>query len=255
VHIPGRRWFIGDASYLYEALFMNRDFFNRNDLSFRLDRPGDIEALNAVIEMRRNGWDMNTRINSVEHNAAQANGSVAMLMRGCWHGGFLKAGIDPRGAGNWRITTLPAGISSSNNGGSYVSIPSQGRNKDAAWSFIEFTMTTIEGQNAMFRAVDYFPAFMPAWNDPMYQEPDPYFGGQRTRALWSRIAADVPPTFHTIMDPTVVTTFYNSVNNSLARGLDAQGIKSALYADIQTATAELRRQQIQLLTDAGVWPR
>ena len=205
--------------------------------------------------MRKNGWDMNTAIGSTEHNAAQANGSVAMLMRGCWHGGFLKSGIDPNGAGNWRITILPAGIPSSNNGGSYVSIPSQSKNKEAAWNFIKYTMTTPEGQNAIFEAVDYFPAYKPAWNDPIYQNEDPYFGGQKTRALWAKIAAEVQPVFTTIMESTVNPIFYNSVNASLDRGLSPQAIKDALRADVEAATAELMRQQIQMLRDAGVWNR
>ena len=257
VHIPGSRWLIGDAVYLYEALFLNRDYYD-TELNLVIDRPGDVEALNAVITMRRNGLDMNTRITAPEHNAALASGSVAMVIRGCWFGGTLKSGIDPNGAGNWRITTLPANIPSSNNGGSFTSIPSQGRNKDAAWAFIQYMMTTVEGQNTMFRAVDFFPAFSPAWTDAMYQEPDPYFGGQRTRALWSRIASEVRPAFPTvptIMDSTVGPIIYNSVNSSLGRGLDPAGIKAALRADIEAGTGELMRQQIQTLRDMGAWNR
>jgi len=252
IYIPGKRWLIGNAEYLYEALFLNRDFFDK-DLNFNLDRPGDIDALNAVITMRKNGWDMNTAMSSTEHNAAQANGSVAIVIRGCWQGGFLKSGIDPNGAGHWRITTLPAGIKSSNNGGSYVSIPSQGKNKNAAWAFLQYMLTTAKGQNDIFQAVDYFPAYKPAWQDPIYQYEDPYFGGQKTRALWAQIAAEIQPVYTTIMEATVVPIFYNSVNSSLAKGLGPADIKTTLRADVEAAITELRRQQIQILRDAGVW--
>jgi multiple sugar transport system substrate-binding protein len=252
ISIPGKRWFIVNASYLYEILFFNRGFYDK-DLNLQLDREGDIETLKAVIEIRKNGWDMNALVNSTESNAAQANGSLGVVIRGCWQGGFLKSAIDPKATGYWRIAVLPAGIPSSNNGGSYVAIPSQGKKKDAAWAFLQYMLTTVKGQNDMFQAVDYFPAYMPAWKDPIYQFEDPYFGGQKTRALWAKIASEIKPEYTTIMDATIVPLIYNSVNNSLSKGLDPAGIKAAFIADIEAATAELKRQQIQILRDAGVW--
>jgi multiple sugar transport system substrate-binding protein len=253
ISIPGKCWFVADAMYIYDVLWMNRDYFDK-DLNFLIDRPSDIEALKVAAEIRKNKWDMNVKINAPEANAAQANGALGIVTRGCWHGGFLKSGIDPtNGNGKWRVVELPGSVPRANSGGSYISIPSQGKNKEAAWAFTEYMVATIKGQNDIFQAVDYFPAYKPAWSDPIYQYEDPYFGGQKTRALWANIAADVKPVFPTIMEATVNTIMYNSINASLDKGLSPDQIKAQFVKDVAEGTAELRRQQIQVLRDAGVW--
>ena len=113
----------------------------------------------------------------------------------------MKSWIAPESAGKWGVCRLPAGIADSNQGGSYLAIPSQNQNKEAAWVFIQFALATKEVQNAMFEAVDYFPGYKTAWGDPIYDEEGPYFAGQKTRALWADIAANVQPTPFTLMPP------------------------------------------------------
>lgn len=105
----------------------------------------------------------------------------------------------------------------------------------------------------MFQAVDYFPAYTPAYDDPIYDEEDAYFGGQKTKQLWVSIAKDLEPVYTTQMDVTAEGQIYTSVNQGLQDGLDAQGIKDLLAKNIDAATTELKEQQIQTLKDAGVW--
>jgi multiple sugar transport system substrate-binding protein len=254
VHIPGQRWLLHNSVVLYQELFALMDFYNE-DLSLRLDREGDIEVLDAVIEMRKNKLDMNVDLWSPEGVSAVDNGAVAAVILGSWFGGFLKADFDPDGAGNWRATTLPGkNIPASNIGGSFIGIPSQSEHPAEAWEFIKYMLATKKGQNDIFLAIDYFPSYKPAWDDPIYDEPDPYFGGQKTRALWKNIASQLNQGFHsTIMDVTVNGLILTSVSTGIEQGLDAQGIKELFRRDIEANTAELRRQQIQVYQDAGVW--
>jgi len=253
VHIPGQRWLLNEATGFYTLLFGNSDFYNE-DLSLRLDREGDIECLNAVIEMRKNKLDMNVSMWAPEGVAGIDNGAVVSVTIGGWFGGLLKNDFNPSGTGNWRITTLPGNIGSSNSGGSYMGIPAQSKHPAEAWAFIKYMLATKKGQNDMFMAVDYFPCYKPAWDDPFYNEPDPYFGGQKVRALWKKIAGELNQGFfNTIMDVTVEGILSDSVTASIEKGLDANGIKAQLRRDIEMGTAELRRQQIQNLRDAGLW--
>ena len=99
---------------------------------------------------------------------------------GSWFGGFLKSLSTQKGAGKWGVVPIPEDPLQ-NWGGSFLAIPEQSQNIEAAWKFIEYAMANADAQNRMFVNVDYFPAFMPAWNNPLYEEPDPYFGGQKTR--------------------------------------------------------------------------
>jgi multiple sugar transport system substrate-binding protein len=253
LHIPGERWFLTEANTLYMDFFHNRDYYDKQ-LNFMLDRPGDLECLDVVIQMRKNGLDMNANIWSPEGTAAVNNGAVVGVILGSWFGGFLKDDFDPDGTGNWRATRLPGNVHGQGMGGSFCAIPAQSKNKDAAWAFLEYVCATKEGQNAMFKAVDYFPAYQPAWDDPIYDEADPYFGGQKTRELYTQLAEGLDiPIFTTIMDQTAEGLISGAISTGIEQGMTAAQIKTFIRSEVETGTAELRRQQIQTLQDAGVW--
>ncbi len=114
-------------------------------------------------------------------------------------------------------------------------------------------LATASGQNDMFEAVDYFPAYTPAYEDALYDEGDDYFGGQQTKKLWAEIATELEPVYTTQMDTTAEGQIFTSVNQGLQEGMTAEEIRSLLAENIETATAEIKQQQIQTLKDAGVW--
>ncbi|MFY9295904.1 MAG: sugar ABC transporter substrate-binding protein [Caldicoprobacterales bacterium] len=255
VYIPNERWLLPTAVYLYTWNYMNRDFFNE-DLELVLDKPGSIEALEAAITMRKNGWDAQLPdMWTNEAQAALASGSVAMVAAGCWYGGFIKSWIAPDTGGLWGVARLPGGIADSNWGGSYLGIPSQSKNKEAAWYFIKYALATKEAQNEMFKAVDYFPGYIPAWDDPMYEEEDSFFGGQKTRALWVDISKSIQPTFSTLMDSTVEGVLHNTVNTGLNEGKSAQEIIEAAKEAIMNETREDYERYIEILKEAGLWDK
>ncbi len=255
VNIPGKRWLIPDASYLYFELFCNRDYYDK-DLKLVIERDGDIDCLNAVIKMRQNKWDMNVDMWSSEAYAGYAAGTCVSVFTGAWFGGFLKTDIDPDGGGHWAVTTLPGDVKSSNWGGSFLVIPKQSENKSAAWAFARYMLATAKGQNDMFQAVDYYPAYKPAWEDKtIYEAEDPYFGGEKTKALWAEIAGELQPVNTTMMDTTAEGCIYSSVNAGLEQGLNAEQIRDLVASDIETAAAEVKQQQIQVLKDAGLWDK
>jgi len=251
VHIPGERWLVARAESLYMWYFLNRPFYD-DKLNFSLDVPGAKEALEAAITMRKNGWDAQIVDTWNETNAALDAGKLAMNVAGCWYGGFLKNFISPDTSGLWGVARLPGGIPDSNNGGSYVGIPTQSQVKDQAWAFIKYSMATNEGQNGMFKAVDYFPGFIPSWADPMYDEADDYFGGQKARALWVDISQNVQTTYSTLMDAAVEDILNNEVNSGLNQGLSADDIIERLYKAVEEGTKQDYERNLELLQDAGL---
>ena len=252
VSIPNQRWFMPNAVDLYQLMFYDRDFFDEN-LELHVERDGDLECLAAVKTLRDNGYDMNTSMWSTEAYAGYAQGSVACVATGCWFGGFLKQDIDPDGAGHWASTRIPAGLPQCSGGGSFLVIPEQSEHKEEAWAFISYMLCTADAQNTMFEAIDYLPAYTPAWEDPLYQEEDAYFGGQVTKAFWTSLLSGIEPKYHTIMDVSANDVLDSSVNASLHEGLEPEAIRERLISDIQQATAESMDEQIQILKDAGVW--
>jgi multiple sugar transport system substrate-binding protein len=254
VSIPGQRWALPSAAYPYQWMFINRDYFDEN-LNLVLEREGDIDCLNTCIDIRKNGWDMNVDMWSGEAYAAYQAGTCVMVAAGSWFSGFLKTDIDPDGAGHWGAVALPGGMPATNWGGSFLVIPEQSQNKEAAWAFLTYMLCTAEGQNAMFKAVDYFPAYEPAWTaaPELYEAGDPYFGGQAPNKLAAEIASKVPAVYNTIMDTTAEGYTISSFNAGYEAGETAEQIRERLGKDIEVACAELKLQQIQTLKDAGVW--
>jgi len=202
--------------------------------------------------MREHGWDAQIDdMWSNEANAAFGSGAIASVAAGCWYGGFLKSWIAPDTGGKWGVVPLPGGLSTSNWGGSYLAIPAQSSNKDLAWAFIVFALATREGQNAMFEAVDYFPGYIPAWDDPMYGEPDPFFADQKTRALWVEIAKNTTPTFATLMDQVAEEAMQTAVRSGLSAGSSVDEIIADMKARIENNAYDDFERMVDLLEDAG----
>lgn len=252
VSIPGERWLVPDAVDFYRMMFANRDYYNE-DLTLRLDRDGDTECLEAIKKIRENGWDMKVNAFSSEANAGYSAGTCVSVPLASWFGVGLKTNIDPEGEGNWAAASLPGGIKSSNCGGSYLVIPEQSEHKEEAWKFIEYMLCTAEAQNTIMEAVDYFPAYTPAYEDPLYEEEDPYFGGQKTRSLWVDQIEQMEPVYSTMMDVTAEECITSTINGCLERGDSPKEMKKQLAEDIEKAAAELKEQWIQIYKDAGMW--
>jgi multiple sugar transport system substrate-binding protein len=203
--------------------------------------------------MRKNRWDMNTP-SDAERNAALQNSALVSFISASWAEGDLKVNYCADQAGKWRIASLPGGIKTMNYGGSNICIPNQGKNKTEAWAFVEYMLATVQGQNDMFKAMGYFPAYIPAWDDPVYNEQDPYYGGQSAKAMWKQIARTMnTEVYTTIMDGAADQELGPALNEGLERGLSPAGIKQLFREKVEASTAESRRQQIEILRSVGLW--
>ena len=250
VSIPNQRWFVPDAAEVFRWNFLDRDFYDK-DIKLKIDKPGVMEGFNAAMTIRKNGWDAQVGLWDNETYGYMGGNQLAGVAVGCWYGGFLKSWIAPDSAGKWGICRLPAGIADSNQGGSYLAIPSQSAHKEAAWKFIKFALATAKGQNTMFEAVDYFPGYKPAWSDPFYNQPDPYFAGQKTRALWADIANNIKPKPSTLMDATTEWEIVQAVNDGMNQGIGADKILQYITDRVDEAAKLEKAQYIEILTKAG----
>lgn len=221
--------------YIYHA---HKNFFDE-DYNVAIDNPKTRQMLQYAKQVRELEFDAKVTLWTQEWYSMLANGEIATVISGCWFGGFLKGWIDPEGAGNWGVVPVPEDPLQ-NWGGSFLAIPEQSENKEAAWAFIEYSMATARAQNEMLVAVDYFPAYLPAWEDPVYQEADPYFGDQVTRALWTKIATSPGKIFTTPMDAAAEQAFNAEVGKMLNEGLDVGETLQAAEKAILEQTAQDR---------------
>lgn len=233
------RWAIGNASdivYIYHA---HRNLFDE-DWNVAVNGPNTVRLLKLAQQAREAGVDAKVSNWSPEWQTLLGNGGIAMQVAGCWFGGFLKGWLKPEDvdwSGKWGIFHVPEDPGQ-NWGGSFLAIPEQSPKKEAAWAFIEFALARKDSQNKMFEAVDYFPAYIPAFDDPLYQEPDPFFGGQQTRKIWINIALNlIEPFVTTPMDAQAEQLLMSYVTQALDQGLDAQQVLDEAAREIEQQTA------------------
>jgi len=163
-----------------------------------LNSPQSEEVLATLGRLLESGICSRIPIWSHEFMAGLKDDTVATYPMAVWFGGTIKDTVQeyPGQPCGWGVFRLPAlakgGLRTSNLGGSVLVIPDQCRQKAAAWAFIEYALCTREGQLAQYRNFDLFPAFLPAHNDPFLDEPDPFFGGQKVRRLFTVDLTRIP---------------------------------------------------------------
>jgi multiple sugar transport system substrate-binding protein len=149
------------------------------------------QAFNWAARARQAGIDARVTAWSNEWAEGLRRGRIASQMFGGWFGGHLANWIAPKAAGLWRCAPLPAG-SYASWGGSYYAIPRRAREPALAWDFLRALALDPAQQLRAFTALDAFPALATAHSDPLFEQPVPYFGGQRARQLWREASLRIP---------------------------------------------------------------
>jgi len=250
-------WLVGSAADVFQWLWLGRDYYTFDPISGPVlnfeQKPRFNEFLENSMKIREMGWDANTRLWIDEESYTYYDtAQIASIATGAWMGGFFKSWMATNQEWNFRVCRLPLGLPSTNSGGSYMCIPEQSQNKDAAWKFIEFALATAAAQNKMFETVDYFPAYKPAWDDPIYDKGDPFFGGQKTRKLWAQIASEVtPPPFPTPMDSNIEWDIVTFFNEGMSEGLGRDQLRDYIKENCLKNSENDTKEFITVLQDAG----
>ena len=215
-------------------------------MNIAIDNPNTRKVLAIAAKIRNAGMDARASAWTDEWYTMLSTGRVATTIIGSWFGGFLKSWIAKDTAGKWGVIPVPE-QPLQNWGGSFLAIPRTSENPEAAWKFIEYVCADANAENTIMKTVDYFPAYKPAWKDPLYDQPDPFFGGQKTRRLWANIAVSQGPFVVTPLDAQAEQAFGIEMDKYLDQKLDLdQTIKSMVDA-IDKKTAADRKVVLQLM--------
>jgi len=159
-----------------------------------------LQVLRVMRRMLEMGIGANINFWTHEFLASLKSRAVATYVAGAWFGGTIRDDA-PTTSGDWGVIRLPeiepGGLRTSNFGGSTLVIPDQCKNKEAAWRFIEFALCTKEAQIEQFRAFELYPALLSTHSDPFFDEPEPFYGGQKTRRQFSLDIDKIPTMYRT----------------------------------------------------------
>lgn len=139
-------------------------------------------GLDAIVDTWRNDWSEHLR-----------RGKLATELSGAWMASQMANSVAPNTRGLWRAAQLP-GQSFGGWGGSYYAIPRRAdpAKKALGWSLIQHLTLNRDLQLSAFRNQDAFPALVSAQDDPFFDEPVEFLGGQRARQLWRDAARRIP---------------------------------------------------------------
>ncbi len=127
-----------------------------------------------------------------------AQGDLCALICPDWRSGYLPV-FAPELAGKVRLMPLPrfdpADAPTATLGGTMIGIPRQAREVAAAWDLLKFLYFSPEGLEARLAHTKILPPLKQTWSDPVWHQPDPYFGGQKTSELHIELAKQLPVRF------------------------------------------------------------
>ena len=173
-----------------------------------------------------------------------SDGEIATLPMASWMGGFLKGWIAPKTAGQWGVVPLPTFSGSraraSNDGGSHLALLDSSKDKEAGWAYIEYHLGRPESQLAMYKSADLFPSLESTYSDPIFNEPDAFYGGQKTRQVFADAVK-------TVSNATVYTADYPEINALMSLelqklALGTQSVKDTLSNAAKSVRDRTRRK-------------
>ena len=160
-----------------------------------VNAPRFVRAFELARKVRR--LKLDARVNPWSNEWAEGfrRGTLATELTGAWMVGQMANWVAPGTRGLWRAAQLPQSTFVGY-GGSYYAIPRRAapENKALAWELIQLLTLNRELQFAAFKSQDAFPALLETHDDPFFEEPLPFLGGQRARLLWRDAARKISAT-------------------------------------------------------------
>jgi multiple sugar transport system substrate-binding protein len=160
--------------------------------------PRFVRAFKLAQEVRRNQLDARVTTWSNEWGEGFKRGTLATQMSGAWLAGHLNNWLAPASRGKWRAAQLPENAFGAW-GGTFFAIArgAPAANKALSWEFIQMMTLNRAQQLAAFKSQDAFPALLSAFDDPFFEQPIEFLGGQPARLLWREATRHITaPTVH-----------------------------------------------------------
>ena len=154
--------------------------------------PRFVRAFELAREVRRGKLDARVGAWSNEWSEGFKRGTIATQMTGAWLAGHLNNWLAPATKGQWRAAQLPEGAFAGY-GGTFFALPrgAPAEHKLLAWQFIQLMTLNRESQLSAFKSQDAFPALLETYDDPFFEQPIEFLGGQNARVGWRAAAKQI----------------------------------------------------------------
>ena len=154
-----------------------------------VNSPRFVRAFELARKVRQGKLDARVSAWSNEWSEGFKRGTISTQLTGAWLAGHLNAWLAPDTKGQWRAAQLPEGAFAAY-GGTFFAIPRSAKsaNKAMAWQFIQFMTLNRDIQLSAFKSQDAFPSLLETYEDPFFDLPIAFLGGQNARVGWRTAA-------------------------------------------------------------------
>ncbi|MCM3162407.1 extracellular solute-binding protein [Metabacillus litoralis] len=156
-----------------------------------LDEEGSAvkKAYDYAVELNEAGVVGKFDMWTPEWSNAVNTGEFAAELGAGWLKGWME-GNAPDASGKFKVATLPTEFAA-NWGGSYIAIPSETENAQAAYDFVEWLVSP-ENQLKSFQSNGLFPSAPSVYEmEEFTSNQDEFFGGQVTSEVFAQAAQDI----------------------------------------------------------------
>ena len=154
-----------------------------------VNSPRFVRAFELARKVRQGKLDARVGAWSNEWSEGFKRGTIATQMTGAWLAGHMNNWLAPSTKGQWRAAQLPEGAFAAY-GGTFFAIPrgTPSEHKLLAWELIQLLTLNREMQLGAFKSQDAFPALLESYDDPFFDQPIEFLGGQNARVGWRTAA-------------------------------------------------------------------
>ncbi|WP_145907944.1 ABC transporter substrate-binding protein [Kitasatospora viridis] len=220
-----------DSANLFQLLMQLQGVFYFNtDGKITLNSPEAVRALTLVKELNDAGLvvDVQGSPGTSTYDAAVKAGKVAVCPDPAWYGGYMET-FATDSSGDWRVMLPPAvtagGSRSAIVNSTHLAVAGTSQNQRAAFAFAEFALTRPESQVQIFKDKGIFPALLKAYDDPVFHQPDPFFGGQKYAEVFiAELSNPSTPTNYTADYPRALKLIDDAQTKVLLQGADPAAV-------------------------------
>lgn len=167
-----------------------------------------------------------------------------------WMCAIWKENLPPEAAGKFKLMPLPAfepgGRRTSVRGGTMLGIPRDGERIDEAWAYAKLLYTSPQAARDLYTETDIITPVSALWDDPIFDEPDPFFAGQRKGRMFIDLAPDVPARTSSpynkqavlLVRDAAVSLRTHAIDNNLS---DAESMRDEAKRLLGAAQAQIER--------------
>jgi cellobiose transport system substrate-binding protein len=171
---------------------------------------------------------------STEWNTGFQQGQFATITCPAWMMGYIQ-GNAPDTKGKWDIAKIPGG--SGNWGGSYVTVPAQGKHIDAAVELAKW-LTAPEQNITLFKAIGNFPSQESTWSRPEIADyTSEFFSNAPAGKIFPESLENAPKQVFGPQSGVIGNTFAGALN-SVEQGTDPDKAWDSAMSDIEAAAGE-----------------